>query len=267
MKRAELGMLLGLVGALALLGACAPEESAEPGGSAASGVASEEAGEAARAEDVRDPMTATTRASDDSDYFLLEEFDWGDDPEVVEESLLFDPAFACHGTAFDRCSLVKVGVGDEEFLARTHFHQGGLWQVAFLTPDLQTELAEEHLERVWKALVAYATHWIGEPDASDPLPALDALEIGPPRTTHRWERKALDAEVAVGRRDEDLFYVGLFFFDPAVEARARPAWEEELRAEDAKMRKRRAAKAARAEKRGTRAAEEPPGDRPAGEDD
>lgn len=254
---------LARVGALALAVACGTEQPARPD-APAGGVEDAEApsrsGLALEA-----PAEPGPEAADGAEYFLLEEFDWGDDEEVVEESLLFDPAFACRGTAYQRCRLVKVNVDGEDLLARFHHHEGGLWQAVFLTPDLGTEEADEHLERVWNVLVGYVTRWVGEPEEARPLPDLQSLELGPPQPTHRWEREGLGVRVAVGRRADDIFYVGAFFFDPARAEAAQPAWEAQLVRDDATLRRRLAARAERATRSGSRGDAEPPDSR-AGEE-
>jgi hypothetical protein len=173
-------------------------------------------------------------------YWLLEEFDWGDDEEVVAESVMFDPHFACKGSETSACVLVSTVVDRERLLARFHHHQNELWQVVVLTPDLNRAQADLHLEGVWQLLVDYGVRQKGEPVVASPLPDLDSLEFGPPQLTHFWSLEDLELRVRVGRRDVDLFYVGLYFSDPVRGPAARGEHETRLAAADATRRRKRA---------------------------
>lgn len=179
--------------------------------------------------------------SGDFSYWLLEEFDWGDDEEVVAESVTFDPHFACKGTATRPCILVSTVVDRERLLARFHHHKGELWQVVVLTPDLNRVQADAHLERVWQLLVDYVTRMKGKPVVAVPMPSLDSLEFGPPQITHFWSLEDLEVRVRVGRRDVDLFYVGVYFSDPVRGAVAREEHDARRARADAMKRNKRAA--------------------------
>ena len=172
-------------------------------------------------------------------YWLLEEFDWGDDEEVVLESIEFDPWFVCKGTPQDRCVLVSTEAVGEELLANFHHHEGGLWQVAILTPDLAPVQADRHLRRVWNLMVDYASKRLGEPSLALGFPERESLEFGPPRVTHFWAAPGLEARIALGRRDVDRFYAVLYLSDPVRGAQARPPYEATLTASDERKRERR----------------------------
>jgi hypothetical protein len=175
--------------------------------------------------------------------WMLEEFDWGDDEEVVAESIQFDPHFACTGDKLNPCTLVSAVVDREKLLARFTHHEGELWQVIFLTPDIAS--GNPHLRRVWQLLADYVTKMKGKPEISVGFPDLAALAYGPPHLTHFWSLPGLEARVMVGRRDVDLYYVGLFFSDPVRGKVARDAWLSRVAASDERGRKKRAAKAAK----------------------
>ena len=177
-------------------------------------------------------------------YWVLTEFDWGDDAEVVWESVDFDPVFECRQRSRKGCSLVRVSVDGELLLARFHFDEGTLFQAEVLTPDLETAQAEQHLERVWKLLADYVTHHRGAPVAATELPELDSLSFGPPIQTHLWRAADLEARLRIGRRDEDLFYVGVYFSDPS-RPEARKAHLAGMGAADEHFREQRAIQAAK----------------------
>lgn len=211
----------------------APKASAKPAApapEASAGSKAAGASEAARAPDGRLLMS----------YWLLDQFDWGDDEGVVQESVLFDPHYECKGTPAQPCLLVTTVVDGEQLLARFQQYQGGLWQVAILTPDLDRRQASRHLRRVWNVLVDYVTRLKGAPKLVLGLPALDDIAIGPPQVTHFWQLPGLEARVMVGRRDKDLFYVGVWFSDPVRGKAARDPWLASLAASDAKLRAKRA---------------------------
>lgn len=201
---------------------------------AVQGDAPDPAADAAEPKAARDDLTH---------YWLLEEFDWGDDEEVVAESVLFDPHFECKSTHIQRCVLVSTVIDRERLLARFHHHQGELWQVVVLTPDLNQVQAGQHLRRVWQIMVDYVTRMRGEPMIAAPLPELTSLEFGPPQLTHFWSLDDLEVRVRVGRRDEDLFYVGVYFSDPVRGEEAREAHDAKVAEADEKQRMRRAARA------------------------
>lgn len=200
------------------------------------------------AQEAAEPPQAEARAdapeseAEPEPYWLLEEFDWGDDEEVVLESIEFDPYFVCRGTPQNRCVLVSTEISGEELLARFHHHEGELWQVAILTPDLTPDLAAKHLGRIWRLLVGYAAQKLGEPAVAFELPDREALSFGPPLVTHFWSTPGLETRVAIGRRDVDLFYVALLFSDPVRGAVAREAYDATVAEFDAKAREKRRAK-------------------------
>lgn len=212
----------------------APKASAKPDASAGSKAAGKP--KVARSPDGRLLMS----------YWLLDQFDWGDDEGVVEESILFDPHYECKGTPAKPCLLVTTVVDGEQLLARFQQYKGGLWQVAILTPDLDRQQADRYLRRVWRVLVDYVTRLKGAPKLVLGLPALDDITIGPPQVTHFWQLPGLEVRVMVGRRDKDLFYVGAWFSDPVRGKAARDPWLASLAASDAKLRAKRAKQAAQA---------------------
>jgi hypothetical protein len=91
----------------------------------------------------------------DGDYWLLTEFDWGDDPEVVLDSLEIAPGFVCYDSGAEPCKFVRVAVDGEELLARFDYREDRLWQVRFVTPELTRRQADEHLLRVVGRLAGY----------------------------------------------------------------------------------------------------------------
>jgi hypothetical protein len=193
---------------------------------------------------VQDGTPESTHHPDPGSYWLLTEFDWGDDREVVYESTRFDPFYACHRKSHGICALTQVDVNGEELLAQFHFNaQDRLFQVVFLTPDLDRQQADRHLARVWRELADYVTRHKGEPESEAGLPDLDSLEFGPPKQTHLWRAPGLDVRLMVGRRDTDLFYVGAFFSDPR-QPEAREKQLAEIAASDQALREKRAKAAA-----------------------
>lgn len=150
-------------------------------------------------------------------YWLLSEFDWGDEREVVFESTQFDPWYTCHQNKKFQgiCALAQVDVEGELLMARFHFDGPGLFEMAFLTPDLDPDQARKHLPRVWKGLADYATLHLGEPVSASEMPDLDTLAVGElPVETHLWQAAGVDARLMVGRSAEDRFFTVLYFFDP-----------------------------------------------------
>jgi hypothetical protein len=172
-------------------------------------------------------------------YWILEEFHWGDDEEVVAESVQFDPYFGCTGDRVNPCAMVSAVIDQERLLARFHHHEGELWQMIFLTPDLAAD--NPHLRRVWHLLADYVTKMKGKPSIAVAFPALDKLAYGPPHLTHFWSLPGLEARVMVGRRDVDRYYVGLFFSDPVRGKLARDAYLARLEKSDERLRQKRAA--------------------------
>jgi len=214
-------------------------DAAEP--DAAASAAEAPSGEAAsQADPVQDGTPESTHHPDPGSYWLLTEFDWGDEREVVYESTRFDPFYSCHRKSHGICALTQVNVNGEILLAQFHFNaQDRLFQMVFLTPDLDRQQAEQHLARVWQELAAYVTRHEGEPESASELPALDSLEFGAPKLTRLWRAPGLDVRLMVGRRDTDVFYVGVYFSDPS-QPEAREAQFAEIAASDRALRERRA---------------------------
>jgi hypothetical protein len=167
-------------------------------------------------------------------YWILEEFDWGDDEEVVAESIEFDPYFACTGDRLNPCAMVTAVVAQERLLARFNHKDGELWQVGFLTPDLAPD--NPHLRRVWQLLADYVIEMKGKPEIAVSFPTLATLAYGAPHLTHFWSLPGLEARVVVGRRDVDRYYVALFFSDPVRGKVAREEFLARLAASDERLR-------------------------------
>ncbi len=165
-------------------------------------------------------------------YWLLEEFDWGDDKEVVGESILFDPYFSCKGIQSNPCIIVSTVVDGEQLLVNFQHQRDELWQLVVLTPDLGLDQANAHIPRVSRILVDYVTRLKGEPTLAFSLPDFDSLALSPPQVTHFWAVDDLEVRVMVGRRDTDRFYVGAFFSDPVRGKLARPQYLSWLASND-----------------------------------
>jgi hypothetical protein len=214
---------------LALAVAAGAEGAAEAADAAAAGVA---------------PEPGAAELPEAPPYWILEEFDWGDDEEVVAESVQFDPYFGCTGDRVSPCTMVSAVIDRERLLARFHHQSGELWQIVFLTPDLAPD--NRHLRRVWQLLADYVTKLKGKPAIAVGFPALDKLAYGTPHLTHFWSLPGLEARVMVGRRDVDRYYVGLFFSDPVRGKTAREAYLSRLAASDERGRQKRAAEGKKA---------------------
>ena len=207
---AAFAFALALCGATAAIGVDAPEPAAEP---------------------------AVGKQTDDEapaklSYWLLEEFDWGDDREVVGESILFDPYFSCKGIQSNPCIIVSTVIDGEQLLVNFQHEKNELWQVVVLTPDLGLAQANAHIPRVSRILVDYVTRLKGEPSLAFSLPDFDSLALSSPQVTHFWAVDGLEVRVMVGRRDTDRFYVGAFFSDPVRGEVARPLYLNWLAATD-----------------------------------
>ena len=207
---AALAFALALCGATAAVGDDAPEPAAEP------------------AEGKQTDDEARAKLS----YWLLEEFDWGDDREVVGESILFDPYFSCKGIQSNPCIIVSTVIDGEQLLVNFQHDKNELWQVVVLTPDLGLAQANAHIPRVSRILVDYVTRLKGEPTLDFSLPDFDSLALSDPQVTHFWGVDDLEVRVMVGRRDTDRFYVGVFFSDPVRGKVARPQYLNWLAASD-----------------------------------
>ena len=136
-------------------------------------------------------------------YWLLEEFDWGDDREVVGESILFDPYFSCKGIQSNPCIIVSTVIDGEQLLVSFQHDKNELWQVVVLTPDLGLAQANAHIPRISRILVDYVTRLKGEPTLNFSLPDFDSLALSDPQVTHFWAVDDLEVRVMVGRRDTD----------------------------------------------------------------
>ncbi|MGH0032270.1 MAG: hypothetical protein ACQGVC_20960 [Myxococcota bacterium] len=195
--------------------------------------------------------------AENGSYWLLSEFDWGDEREVVYESTQFDPWYECRKKFDGICALTRVDVDGEELLAHFHFlgpgAKDGLFQMVFLTPDLDPAQADAHLARVWELLAGYANAHLGEPAEAGEMPDRDGLAFGPPRVTHVWRDPRMVGRLAVGRRDTDLFYVALSFNDPSAET-ARQAQLVTLAESDERKREKRAQRNSRRPPAGSGAA-------------
>jgi hypothetical protein len=146
------------------------------------------------------------------DYWLLTEFDWGDDPEVVYDSLEVAPGFVCFD-AGNECRLVRVRVDGEDLLARFDYRDDRLWQIRFVTPELGRRQARDHMPRVLGLLARYIERFKGPPLLASRLPLLNSVVEGSPRPTHFWKLPDMEIRIEVGRRGEK-FYIGAVFYDP-----------------------------------------------------
>ena len=147
------------------------------------------------------------------DYWLLTEFDWGDDPEVVLDSLEIAPGFVCYDSGADACRFVRVDVDGEDLLAVFDYRDARLWQVRFVTPELTRHQASEHLGRVVATLAGYIERLRGAPVLAGPLPPLDSLSEKSPTPTHFWKLPDMEIRIEVGKKDEE-FFAGAVFYDP-----------------------------------------------------
>lgn len=162
---------------------------------------------AARAAD--DPAAAD---SGSDDPWVLQEFDWGDSRDLVDESVRYSLPFTCNPIA-GHCVLPVVKVEGEDLLVRFGYFDG-LYRIRLLTPDLTRQLADVHAERVWKLLVDYIARHKGKPDhAEASFPGLDGLPSRGIHVTHRWKLEDQVIQVGIGRHG-DKFYVAATFFDP-----------------------------------------------------
>lgn len=152
-------------------------------------------------------------AAETDDPWVLQEFDWGDSRELVDESVRYSLPFTCNALA-GRCALPVVEIDGEDLLVRFAFYQG-LYRIRILTPDLTRDVADVHAERVWKLLADYVTRHKGEPEkASAELPAFDAVSEGETHVTHRWKLDDQEIRLGLGRRDDGQIYVAATFVDP-----------------------------------------------------
>lgn len=145
--------------------------------------------------------------------WLLAEFDWGDTPEIVIESVEFTPGYICHKLR-GACKMVKVRVGGEDLLGRFQYVDDSLWRIAFVTPALDLAAAMHHGPRVLERLVAHVREHKGEPKTEAGLPDLAGMELGQRAVTHAWADASMEIRVQI-LRTEDGYYVGAYFADPA----------------------------------------------------
>jgi len=156
--------------------------------------------------------------SESGQAWAFEEFDWGDSPELVDESVRYSLPFTCNPLG-SRCGLPVVEIDGEDLLVKFGYFEG-LYRIGVMTPDLPPQVAAVHAERVWKLLVDYIERHKGEPDRSAAeLPELETLAKGEARFTHHWTLEGQEIRVGVGRRDEGKLYVVASLFDPERAAR------------------------------------------------
>lgn len=191
-------------------------------GTALGPAAARAAGAAGAAGSAGTGAAAASEESDGSeDVWVLQEFDWGDSPELVDESVRYSLPFTCNPMA-GRCLLPVVEIDGEDLLVKFGYFEG-LYRIAVLTPDLTRSVADVHAERVWRLLVDYITRHQGEPrQASAELPDFDSLSLGDTRFTHHWKLADQEIRVGIGRRgdaNQGKLYVVASFFDPERAAR------------------------------------------------
>jgi hypothetical protein len=153
------------------------------------------------------------------DYWLLTEFDWGDDRETVIDSLEIAPGFICYDSGAEICRFVRVQVDGEELLARFDYRDERLWQVRFVTPELTRRQARDHMSRVVERLAGYVERLRGPPTLAGAPPSPDSLSAGSPTPTHFWKLPDMEIRIEVGRQREG-FYAGASFYDPQAPSEA-----------------------------------------------
>ena len=146
------------------------------------------------------------------DYWLLTEFAWGDDPEVVLDSLEMAPGFVCFKSGSE-CRFVRVSVDGEDLWARFDYREERLWQVRFVTPDLDRRQTDENARRVWTVLSGYVERIKGPPTVAGGFPKIASVSEEAPGLTHFWKLPDMEIRIEVGRNGRK-FYVGAFFYDP-----------------------------------------------------
>ena len=164
------------------------------------------------------PEAAQTPGAPQKDEkWRLSEFDWGDTPDTVAETIHFTDGFLCYThKLFERCAFVKTKIDGEELLAQFSFVDGKLWRIDVTTPDLDAEQADAHLERVWKLLAAWVTRFKGEAPEQQAFPQRDTLTPKQEVVTHRWRLPEQEIRVLVGRAPEDgKWFTAARFVDPA----------------------------------------------------
>ncbi|HVN37393.1 MAG TPA: hypothetical protein VMW19_04370 [Myxococcota bacterium] len=162
-----------------------------------------------------EPQTPSAPQKDEK--WRLSEFDWGDSPDTVAETLHYTDGFLCYQhKLFERCAFVKTKIDGEELLAQFSFVDGKLWRIDVLTPDLDATQADAHLERVWKLLAAWVTRFKGEAPEQTPFPQRGALAPKQEVVTHRWRLPDQEIRILVGGApDEGKWFTAARFVDPA----------------------------------------------------
>ena len=148
-----------------------------------------------------------------SDYWLLTEFDWGDDPEVVLDSVMVAPGYVCFQSGGE-CRFFRVRVDGEDLLARFEYRDERLWQIGFVTPGLSRVDAQEHMPRVLETLSGYIERFKGPPLVAAGLPDLASVSEGSATPTHFWKLPDMEIRIEVARKRGELF-LGAFFYDPS----------------------------------------------------
>jgi hypothetical protein len=164
------------------------------------------------------PDAAQTPAAPQQDEkWRLSEFDWGDSPDTVAETIHFTDGFLCYThKLFERCAFVKTKIDGEELLAQFSFVDGKLWRIDVQTPDLDAGQADAHLERVWKLLAAWVTRFKGEASEQQPFPQRDSLTAKQEVVTHRWKLPEQEIRIVVAGGPEDgKWFTSARFVDPA----------------------------------------------------
>jgi hypothetical protein len=147
------------------------------------------------------------------DYWLLTEFDWGDDPEVVVDSVMVAPGYVCFQSG-GQCRFFRVRVDGEDLLARFEYRDERLWQIAFVTPGLSRVDAQEHMPRVLETLSGYIERFKGPPLVAAGLPDFAALSDGSATPTRFWKLPDMEIRIEVARKGRE-FFLGAFFYDPS----------------------------------------------------
>lgn len=156
----------------------------------------------------------TLRGAPSADYWLLTEFDWGDDPEVVYDSLEVAPGFICYDAGAEACKFVRVVVDGEQLLADFDYRDDRLWQVRFETPGLTLQQAREHLGRVLGRLSGYVGRLRGPPVLASPAPPLPSIAEKTSVPVGFWKLPDMEIRIEVERRG-GKFFARACFYDPA----------------------------------------------------
>jgi hypothetical protein len=209
--------LLCLLCALAACGAERDPEPVTPAPAAAEAAPPSEVADAA-AEATPAPPPPDAPVVPPTDFWLFQEFDWGDSEEVVYESAEYTDGFLCYRHKLrEHCAFVKTRVDGEELLARFHFVDDVLYRADILTPDLDEAQSKEHLERVWKILAGYTTRLQGEAPEQASFPDWTAFVPGDIRVTHRWVQPEQEIRIVVARAEgggTPRWYTAMRVVDP-----------------------------------------------------